>query len=85
MVVAAPPPAAGRGALLSSINGFNKGGLKKAKTVDKSAPVVSKDSGGGGGGGGGGRGGSAASSGGGTLRFRFRVLVLFVLCLVEEG
>jgi hypothetical protein len=34
-------PAAGRGALLSSIEGFSKGGLKKAKTVDKSAPILS--------------------------------------------
>lgn len=33
-------PAAGRGALLSSIEGFSKGGLKKAKTVDKSAPIL---------------------------------------------
>jgi hypothetical protein len=60
----AAPPAAGRGALLSSINGFSKAGLKKAKTVDKSAPIVSKEPAGGGGGGG--RGGSAASSGGGA-------------------
>jgi len=43
----------GRGALLASINGFNKGKLKKSKTVDKSAPVTttakSSTSGGGGG------------------------------------
>jgi hypothetical protein len=34
-------PAEGRGALLSSIAGFSKGGLKKATTVDKSAPILS--------------------------------------------
>jgi hypothetical protein len=34
-------PAEGRGALLSSIAGFSKGGLKKATTVDKSAPIIS--------------------------------------------
>jgi PX domain-containing protein kinase-like protein len=43
---APPPPAAGRkepgrGALLGSIEGFKKGGLKKTVTVDKSAPVLS--------------------------------------------
>jgi WAS/WASL-interacting protein len=31
---------AGRGALLASIQGFGKKGLKKTTTVDKSAPVV---------------------------------------------
>ncbi|XP_020912365.1 PX domain-containing protein kinase-like protein [Exaiptasia diaphana] len=35
-----PPSSAGRGALLSSIAGFRKGGLKKAVTVDKSAPKL---------------------------------------------
>lgn len=47
----------GRSGLLSSISGFSKGGLKKVATVDKSAPVLTKEqpkSGGGGGGGGGG-------------------------------
>jgi len=68
-----PPPAAGRGALLSSINGFNKGGLKKAKTVDKSAPIVSKDSSSGGGG----DGGRKGSSSGGTLPL---VRFFFLLC-----
>ena len=34
------PAQAGRGALLQSIEGFKKGGLKKTVTVDKSAPVV---------------------------------------------
>jgi hypothetical protein len=34
----APKPE--RGALLGSIQNFNKGGLKKAKTVDKSGPVT---------------------------------------------
>jgi hypothetical protein len=34
-------PAEGRGALLSSIAGFSKGGLKKATTVDKSSPILS--------------------------------------------
>jgi len=48
-----------RGALLSSIQNFGKGGLKKVSTNDRSVPVVSKEeekkaSGGGGGGGGGG-------------------------------
>ncbi|CAG2221955.1 PXK [Mytilus edulis] len=39
---AAPPPPASneRGALLGSIQNFSKGGLKKAVTVDKSAPKV---------------------------------------------
>jgi hypothetical protein len=40
----APPPVkrapAGRGGLLSSIEGFSKGGLKKAVTVDKSKPKL---------------------------------------------
>jgi len=37
----APPPAsAARGALLGSITGFKKGGLKKTTTVDKSAPRI---------------------------------------------
>ncbi|XP_052780068.1 PX domain-containing protein kinase-like protein isoform X2 [Mya arenaria] len=35
-----PPSSEGRGALLSSISGFSKGGLKKAVTVDKSAPKL---------------------------------------------
>lgn len=45
-----PPPLTGsklggpgggeRGALLAGITGFNKGNLKKSKTVDKSAPVT---------------------------------------------
>ncbi|KAJ8302273.1 hypothetical protein KUTeg_021260 [Tegillarca granosa] len=37
-----PPPASssGRGALLSSITGFSKGGLKKVATVDKSKPKL---------------------------------------------
>ncbi|XP_069101211.1 PX domain-containing protein kinase-like protein isoform X1 [Argopecten irradians] len=36
-----PPPATGqRGALLSSINSFKKGGLKKCVTVDKSGPKL---------------------------------------------
>eukprot|EP01088_Endostelium_zonatum_P019263 TRINITY_DN656_c0_g1_i1.p1 TRINITY_DN656_c0_g1~~TRINITY_DN656_c0_g1_i1.p1 ORF type:complete len:329 (-),score=160.66 TRINITY_DN656_c0_g1_i1:40-1026(-) len=41
-----------RGALLASIEGFSKGGLKKSKTVDKSGPQTTtpKPSGGGGGG-----------------------------------
>src|SRR5690606_6754787 len=49
-----------RGALLSSIEGFKKGGLKKTQTNDRSSPVLGKgDSGGGGGAsrGGGGPGG----------------------------
>lgn len=40
---AGPPPASeggGRGVLLSSITGFSKGGLKKAKTNDRSGPKV---------------------------------------------
>lgn len=72
-----PPPApapgakpagggAGRGALLNSIQGFKKGGLKKAETVDKSAPVVGK-SGGGGGSSGGSSGGGGAPGGGGMM------------------
>ena len=32
------PPSGGRGALLNSICGFNKGALKKSDTVDKSGP-----------------------------------------------
>jgi hypothetical protein len=44
-----------RSGLLNAIEGFSKGKLKKASTVDKSAPVTSaeKASSGGGGGGGG--------------------------------
>jgi len=59
----APPPAPKvssaapeRANLLGSITGFNKNGLKKAVTVDKSSPIVKGEkatSGGGGGGGGG--------------------------------
>ncbi|EDO48255.1 predicted protein [Nematostella vectensis] len=37
---AAPPKTEGRGALLSSISGFSKTGLKKAMTNDRSAPKV---------------------------------------------
>lgn len=37
---AVPKPQPGRGAMLSSITGFNKGKLKKAVTNDKSAPKV---------------------------------------------
>ena len=37
---APPPSSSGRGALLSSITGFQKGGLKKTVTVDKSAPKL---------------------------------------------
>jgi hypothetical protein len=59
-----PPPSSGparggaadpRSGLLNAIEGFSKGKLKKASTVDKSAPVTSaeKASSGGGGGGGG--------------------------------
>lgn len=39
--VAVARPAAGRGALLDSIEGFKKGGLKKTVTVDKSKPLLS--------------------------------------------
>eukprot|EP01122_Echinamoeba_exundans_P001531 TRINITY_DN11568_c0_g1_i1.p1 TRINITY_DN11568_c0_g1~~TRINITY_DN11568_c0_g1_i1.p1 ORF type:complete len:515 (+),score=175.66 TRINITY_DN11568_c0_g1_i1:296-1840(+) len=46
-----PPPSGERNALLGSIQGFKKGGLKKTVTVDKSAPVLTADKGGGGGGG----------------------------------
>ncbi|KAJ6235557.1 vasodilator-stimulated phosphoprotein [Anaeramoeba flamelloides] len=55
-----PPPKQGgkaRNALLDSIQGFSKNGLKKAETNDRSGPNVSnkpKSGGGGGGGGGGG-------------------------------
>ncbi|KAJ6250095.1 vasodilator-stimulated phosphoprotein [Anaeramoeba flamelloides] len=54
-----PPPKQGgkpRNALLDSIQGFSKGGLKKAETNDRSNPNVDNKpkSGGGGGGGGGG-------------------------------
>ncbi|XP_031561283.1 PX domain-containing protein kinase-like protein [Actinia tenebrosa] len=35
-----PPSSQGRGALLSSISSFKKGGLKKAVTVDKSKPKL---------------------------------------------
>jgi len=37
-----PPPTAGRGALLSSIQNFSKNGLKKAVTVDKADPTLAK-------------------------------------------
>jgi hypothetical protein len=54
-------PSQNRGALLSSIEGFSKGGLKKTVTNDRSAPVTKNSpapaGGGGGGGGGGGMGG----------------------------
>jgi len=60
----APPPSSkGRQGLLSSINGFKKGALKKAVTVDKSKPFIEGKSNGGGGGGGGGRGGGSRGSG----------------------
>ena len=63
---AAPKPSggggSGRGALLDSIQGFKKGGLKKAETVDKSGPV---GVGGGGGGAPSGGGGGAPPMGGG--------------------
>mmetsp|Transcript_28839 Transcript_28839/g.32030 ORF Transcript_28839/g.32030 Transcript_28839/m.32030 type:complete len:273 (-) Transcript_28839:455-1273(-) len=35
-----PPAAAGRGGLLSSIQGFKKGGLQKTETNDRSGPLV---------------------------------------------
>lgn len=38
-VTAAPPKTAGRANLLKSIEGFKKGKLKKAETVEKSAPL----------------------------------------------
>jgi hypothetical protein len=38
-------------ALLGSIEGFKKGGLKKVQTVDKSGPLLEKPKNGGGGGG----------------------------------
>ena len=68
-----PPPATkGRGDLLKSIEGFKKGGLKKAETVDKSGPaIVAPKPGGGGAIGGGaptvsaGRAGPGAPAGGG--------------------
>ncbi|KAL6064259.1 WH2 domain-containing protein [Balamuthia mandrillaris] len=73
-----PPPAnivklpsgastAGRGALLQDIEGFRKGKLKKAVTVDKSGPAISnnKNAPGGGGGGGGGSVGSGVTGGSG--------------------
>ena len=53
------PPMAKPKGLLDSIEGFKKGGLKKTKTVDKSAPAIVKESSGGGGGG-------SGSSGGGS-------------------
>eukprot|EP00300_Choanocystis_sp_HF-7_P022268 c2145_g1_i1.p1 GENE.c2145_g1_i1~~c2145_g1_i1.p1 ORF type:complete len:438 (+),score=97.24 c2145_g1_i1:72-1316(+) len=37
---AVPPPAAGRGALLGSIQDFSKNGLRKVQTVDKSVPRI---------------------------------------------
>jgi len=36
-------PAENRGALLSSISGFSKGGLKKTVTVDKSSPLIKEE------------------------------------------
>eukprot|EP01092_Planopodium_desertum_P003186 TRINITY_DN1550_c0_g2_i1.p3 TRINITY_DN1550_c0_g2~~TRINITY_DN1550_c0_g2_i1.p3 ORF type:complete len:136 (+),score=10.30 TRINITY_DN1550_c0_g2_i1:48-455(+) len=39
-VKAAAPPTESRGGLLSSIEGFKKGGLKKAVTNDRSAPIT---------------------------------------------
>merc|ERR1712137_108776 len=56
-----PPKTAGRGDLLNSIEGFKKGGLKKAQTVDKSGPAVAKPSSSGGVS----SGASAGASGGG--------------------
>jgi PX domain-containing protein kinase-like protein len=38
-----PPPSENRGALLGSISGFRKGGLKKAVTNDRSAPILGSD------------------------------------------
>lgn len=46
----APESSGERNALLGSIQGFKKGGLKKTVTVDKSAPVLTAEKGGGGGG-----------------------------------
>ena len=48
-----------RAGLLSSINGFKKGGLKKVKTVVKGADVKQASGGGGGGGDDGGSGGGS--------------------------
>jgi WH2 motif-containing protein len=54
------------GGLLGAIQGFKKGGLKKAETVDKSTPAVGgKTTSTRGGGGGGSSGGGSHSGGGG--------------------
>ena len=58
-----------RGQLMRDVQsvaeGFKKGGLKKAETVDKSSPIVGGSRGGGGGGGGRGGGGGGRGGGGG--------------------
>lgn len=50
-----------RAGLLNAIEGFSKGKLKKAQTVDKSGPVTTAEKASGGGGGGGGGGNSIAA------------------------
>jgi hypothetical protein len=47
MAPKAPTPTAakkgGRGELIDAIGGFSKGNLRKAKTVDKSKPVLNAE------------------------------------------